>query len=73
MAEYALKSGEQHFASAHLFKKNQTLLQKLVVQNQTVSQQVKGELSKFNSRMDRITAEVLQMKNEVLRWRTSTL
>ncbi|KAL3671104.1 hypothetical protein V7S43_004286 [Phytophthora oleae] len=64
MAKYAVKSDEQHLASAHVLKENQTLLQKLVTQHQAVAQEDQNELGKINSRIDMISAEILQMKSE---------
>ncbi|KAE9335859.1 hypothetical protein PF008_g13288 [Phytophthora fragariae] len=64
MSDYALKSDEQHLASAKLLRENQLLLQKLVAQTQTVTQQIHAELSKINARINVITAEIQQMKSE---------
>jgi hypothetical protein len=64
MADYALKSDEQHLASAKFLRENQLLLQKFVTQNQTVTQQMHTELTKVNSRINVIMAEIQQTKSE---------
>ncbi|GMF55458.1 unnamed protein product [Phytophthora fragariaefolia] len=58
LSDYALKSDEQHLASATLLRENQLLIEKLVAQNQTVTQQVPAELSKISARINVITAEI---------------